>query len=778
MPKRYKPKYGSLNQIQISYTEENVGDLSDLSAPGMFRKMADKFYSPDAISNTGPYKGIVLRVENSETQPGDWMSNWFGMGKLFEDKKPNLIKIKVRIPELHAMLPEPDTIGDASEDHDIIDMYPTFVAQSTDVPRPEENSLVWVDFGNKQNLTDPIYIKPVIQNETTIPDDGEAIGSAQNAFSDCGADLIADSPQGDIMSGQNKPLNHSGIPLLTRISSTFTNVLETVKGQRASIPVQKKWEKALKRKNILGKTWLGILKSNGASDTKHKEGKRSTIIFAPNTTDFSSPIELMYYFHGRAEFGNNYDFAKRYTSAIQKLIADKRNFVLVIPELPWCFNYKKIRGSTPIGASWAGSDNFGNFHTEIKTILNEVYSRETKINYVSITAHSQGGKAAYEALSDYPSININKITLGDATGWSGNKNWVMEIYNQYIRDNKEAELNVLVSVGGWLERTARRADKDINAENVRFEYISAGGGNAGHRKVGDLCMTYVNPRIEQELNEQAVSAIAPTTDEDISEQESPVAQVDMEIDNEKFNKLPMQSGGKMPMSQTAKTSPSAIPKTSNTKKGNPAIIKEAVPFKESRVRVSDYGEVQQKLLVDVPSVRGRKIKIHKLAAKRLAMMNQAWIAENPGQPEIKLASGHRPHRWKSKEEYNSMLLAKYGDIKKGKRFLAYASPHETGLAIDIGNNGLAPISKTNEKQKKTVLYKWLVANAHKFGFTPYKYEAWHWECRITKEAWETGNEFTDNVAVRVEQVGDGSEQKPKLENALAQKCTTRLGEMG
>jgi zinc D-Ala-D-Ala carboxypeptidase len=30
-------------------------------------------------------------------------------------------------------------------------------------------------------------------------------------------------------------------------------------------------------------------------------------------------------------------------------------------------------------------------------------------------------------------------------------------------------------------------------------------------------------------------------------------------------------------------------------------------------------------------------------------------------------------------------------------------------------------------QVQTPAYKWLVKNAHRFGFYPYFYEPWHWE---------------------------------------------------
>jgi LAS superfamily LD-carboxypeptidase LdcB len=68
-----------------------------------------------------------------------------------------------------------------------------------------------------------------------------------------------------------------------------------------------------------------------------------------------------------------------------------------------------------------------------------------------------------------------------------------------------------------------------------------------------------------------------------------------------------------------------------------------------------------------------------------------------------------------------------GSVARGRRFLAFDSPHETGLALDLGCGGLAPVAATIARQRRTPLHAWLVANAWKFGFHPYQAEPWHWE---------------------------------------------------
>lgn len=64
---------------------------------------------------------------------------------------------------------------------------------------------------------------------------------------------------------------------------------------------------------------------------------------------------------------------------------------------------------------------------------------------------------------------------------------------------------------------------------------------------------------------------------------------------------------------------------------------------------------------------------------------------------------------------------------------ASCSPHRTGLAMDlyVGEApGFGPDSSADANRlfmSHTPAYRWLVANADRFGFVPYAFEPWHWE---------------------------------------------------
>lgn len=78
-------------------------------------------------------------------------------------------------------------------------------------------------------------------------------------------------------------------------------------------------------------------------------------------------------------------------------------------------------------------------------------------------------------------------------------------------------------------------------------------------------------------------------------------------------------------------------------------------------------------------------------------------------------------------EYQAQLRKR--EPNAGTGALAKHSVHSTGMAIDIYVGGEPVTTKDANRaiQVQTPVYKWLVKNAHRFGFYPYFYEPWHWE---------------------------------------------------
>ena len=73
--------YGDLNPISKPMSHANF-DPYNISVMDALREMIIAFYSPNSMAGTGPYKGVILRVEpdmdQNNPEPGNWLSAVFG----------------------------------------------------------------------------------------------------------------------------------------------------------------------------------------------------------------------------------------------------------------------------------------------------------------------------------------------------------------------------------------------------------------------------------------------------------------------------------------------------------------------------------------------------------------------------------------------------------------------------------------------------------------------------------------------------------------------------
>lgn len=116
-----------------------------------------------------------------------------------------------------------------------------------------------------------------------------------------------------------------------------------------------------------------------------------------------------------------------------------------------------------------------------------------------------------------------------------------------------------------------------------------------------------------------------------------------------------------------------------------------------------------------------------LAAYRLMVAAaREEVPEVAANPELlQIFSGFRD------PEADAARCAAQGNCDGLRR--AVCSPHRTGTAVDLyvgqvpglGVDDTSPGSRLH--MSRTATYRWLVANAHRFGFVPYVYEPWHWE---------------------------------------------------
>jgi len=751
-----------------------------------------------------------------------------------------LVKIKARVPEVHSMLPVPDQLGSEQGPHQqIIDMYPTFVAMSTAVQVPNPGDLVWVDWGNRQNWSDPFYIRPVRESGLgPLAGVGDCT-KPRIVCEDCsGGSYAAKQPEGDTLPGANIATEpFQGLPRLQRVPTPSGDSVFLSEPPGADEVSYNRWKKAVKASELPpGTSWMGNVPHNGKSDTRHKHGSRMTLAWWANTIDFNQDWELIYWFHGQGEFSKK-TFEDRIAPNLKKMVAEGRNFVFVLPEFTWSTrgsewskdneggkNYRQ-------GSAWRTSNvenvggDFAAFHAWASgwKRFQKADGTQSPPSFISIFAYSAGGdalaRAAVEGALDQ--VQPDRIFCADADFGFGYEHGgvVGTVWEKYVKNRENVWFTTMT---GKRENPKQKAEafwSKLAADGVDIKkrpLYAIQVPDKGHKWIGDNAIrTIADEHQKKWLEEQqaqiaAADATAAPTDAEAEENDAvedlavedgePITPAEGAAAPEAAKKLPEKADeAKSPPPQGPPAVASEISKASETQNTPDWKLTEAVKFEQNRVRVADYGkgltgEDADRLLVEVtPGSSGvPPVKLHKLAADRWFALKAAAAAAGF---ELKCQSGWRKHRWDSREHYETYLKDNYGrapapgfdaidpknknswvkapgnanGVKYGKKWIGYDSPHETGLAIDIKSmkrekqtvdgatvwQAVTPHngSTTAKQQKKTKVYKWLKENCHKFGISPLIFEPWHWEVRLPYKAWVSGQEFTQDYAVKVTDMG-------------------------
>src|SRR4030095_3357690 len=146
-------------------------------------------------------------------------------------------------------------------------------------------------------------------------------------------------------------------------------------------------------------------------------------------------------------------------------------------------------------------------------------------------------------------------------------------------------------------------------------------------------------------------------------------------------------------------------------------------------RVKDKRIPTKSGLVSVPGAFGAKVPLHRLTAAAHKALVCAARADGIKSPLL-LPTGSRSGFRDPKQQMEAWKRAveKYGSEKEANKWVARpgSSAHQTGRAIDF-YLGFSNSSNNVAKLRKTRAYNWMVTNAQRFGFYPYKTEPWHWE---------------------------------------------------
>ena len=385
------------------------------------------FLSPNRAKSVGPFKALVLRVEEQDKGKKDPNPNATNSPPGAAD--PDLVKIKCRIPEIHAGLPIPEKYGNVDGPHQaVIDMYHTFTAQSDSLPQPEPGEIVWVDFVDKEAFAGAMYVRPIAERESLMATITSGL-SAAGLFSNCGQlGGSAGLPQtsgGDSQPSQGGDAAVAGLPRTSRkVEPSGENVVVTAKD--ASKPRDKtmqKWMRGLKSAGIQGsKNWLGRLASNANLEV---------IIHIPGTTMPEEPTELALFLHGAGSW--NKDTLFNTIPASSKKMGDAgRNIIVVFVE---------NKPASTKTSYWQSAGSFATFVQELESSIAGHFGLSSiNIVYKSLVAHSLGGRSIARAIQGFETVGLDKLTLADVVGYDG----VFEKVGEYFNSaTKPLEANIL-----------------------------------------------------------------------------------------------------------------------------------------------------------------------------------------------------------------------------------------------------------------------------------------------------------------------------------------------
>ncbi len=170
-----------------------------------------------------------------------------------------------------------------------------------------------------------------------------------------------------------------------------------------------------------------------------------------------------------------------------------------------------------------------------------------------------------------------------------------------------------------------------------------------------------------------------------------------------------------------------------------------------------------------------KTPLHSLAAEALNALVCAARANGIKHPQL-LPTGSLSGFRTPKQQANlrSSSAARHGSQDIGKWVAKPgSSAHQTGRAIDF-YLGMRNSRQNVTRLRQTQAYKWMVANAHRFGFYPYPAEPWHWEYNppaVESELYETKSASVQKASFRY--VKDFSGPTAECAAALKQAGKTK-----
>jgi len=195
MANKFAPPLDHVNSVQPKKSGKSLSGTRKGNILKQAKKLIKESYTPDAFAQVGNMRAIVLEVQDGNPDAMAWMQPTLLYMKYGPPQAvPTFAKVRIRIPELHAHLPEPE----GPEDWVNINLHP-FVILAGEKPIPEVGDIITVDFGDKNNFKDGFVVDCL--GSSTPPSVG-GICKPAGTFNSAAAPLNAEAAEGDTVESE------------------------------------------------------------------------------------------------------------------------------------------------------------------------------------------------------------------------------------------------------------------------------------------------------------------------------------------------------------------------------------------------------------------------------------------------------------------------------------------------------------------------------------------------------------------------------------------------
>ena len=249
------------------------------------------------------------------------------------------------------------------------------------------------------------------------------------------------------------------------------------------------WSRSVDKTSDINSTTY-IKKKLGGQDKLHRKGHRDVIVWIPDSTNLTQDFIVVMWFHGHYGYVPKRTFEDRTLEQLVPLTRTK-NFVLVIPEMPW-----SVHTRTPTKRNsllWKKPGDFLKFVNQVENVLlthTKIGVRDVsaskkglgKIDY-RIVGHSAGGSTIKRLgiTGDLCKLNPSMVVWSDSSYGP----WLQTAWDGCLRDHKEILVKVFVAKGDapWRRATQFMGQFQDPPENLELHIMKK--PRWSHKLIGD-----------------------------------------------------------------------------------------------------------------------------------------------------------------------------------------------------------------------------------------------------------------------------------------------------